>query len=221
MNFLDTLRKTRLIGILRGIEFDELSVLTEACVASELRFVEITMNTANAAQKIAALCKVAAGRFQVGAGTVLTRDDFSAAVDAGATFIVSPVLVPEVAETAAKSAVPYLPGALTPQDIYNCHLAGATLVKVFPVQCFGPSYIRELRGPFADIPLLACGGIRPDTVLDYLDSGADAVAIGGGTFKREWLRQRNVKALTEALCAFVELSRRKPFHAREAGTNPA
>ena len=209
MTFLDSLRTSRLIGILRGLEFDELSMLDGACRDAGIKFVEITMNTANAAEKIAALVRLSAGAYQVGAGTVLSREQFRQAVNAGASFVVSPVLVPEVAQVAVAENIPFLPGALTPQDVYNCHTSGATVVKVFPIQCFGPGYIRELRGPFDDIPLLACGGIRPDNIVSYLESGADGVAIGSGTFKREWLRNKEQKALTVALSALTDLVKPK------------
>jgi 2-dehydro-3-deoxyphosphogluconate aldolase/(4S)-4-hydroxy-2-oxoglutarate aldolase len=156
-------------------------------------------NTPGAPDKIRALIRLAEGAFRVGAGTVLTVGEFRQSIDAGADFIISPVLVPEVAAMAVSEKVPFIPGALTPQEVYGAHVARATVVKVFPVQVFGPPYIRELRGPFDDIPLLACGGIRPNNIREYLKSGADAVAIGGGTLKRGWLRERNVAPLTAAL----------------------
>lgn len=209
MTFIERLKEHRLIGILRGIEFDELTVLAESCATAGLEFVEITMNTSHAADKIRKLRALSRDRFEVGAGTVLTASQFHEARSAGASFIVSPVLVPEVAQAAREHAMPYVPGALTPQDVYACHLASAHIVKIFPIQCFGPSYVRELKGPFDQIPLLACGGIRPDNIREYLDSGAEAVAIGGSTFKREWLRDKNQGALEESLSALTSLAKRK------------
>jgi 2-dehydro-3-deoxyphosphogluconate aldolase/(4S)-4-hydroxy-2-oxoglutarate aldolase len=208
MDFLESIKSSRLIGILRGIESDELPTLDRACRESGLKFVEITMNTPGAIDKIAELNQLAKGEYQVGAGTVLSREHFHQAVEAGAKFVVSPVLVPEVAEAAVAARVPFLPGALTPQEVYACYNAGASLVKVFPVSCFGPTYIRELRGPFDKIPLLACGGIRADNLAAYFESGADAAAIGSGTFKREWLKNKDEKALTDALSAFTSLARK-------------
>jgi 2-dehydro-3-deoxyphosphogluconate aldolase/(4S)-4-hydroxy-2-oxoglutarate aldolase len=206
MTFLDSLRKSRLLGILRGVEFDELPVVAEACRMARLEFVEITMNTAEAPAKIAELVRLADGAFQVGAGTVLTVTEFEVASRAGARFVVSPVLVREVAAVAEHAHVPYIPGALTPQDVYACSLAGAAIVKLFPIQCFGPSYVKELRGPFGNIPLLACGGIRPDNLRTYLESGADACALGASTFKREWLRTKNVQTLAETLGDLVAIA---------------
>ncbi len=210
MKFLEALRASKIVGIVRGIEPDELGTLADGCKNAGLGFIEITMNTPDAAHKIRALTRMAEGAFRVGAGTVLTVSEFRQAVDAGAYFIVSPVLVREVAAVAASVDIPFLPGALTPQEVYEAHAAGATLVKVFPVQFFGPAYIRELRAPFHEIPLLACGGIRPTNVGEYLQSGADAVAIGGGTLKREWLADHNVAALSAALRELIAYPLARP-----------
>jgi 2-dehydro-3-deoxyphosphogluconate aldolase / (4S)-4-hydroxy-2-oxoglutarate aldolase len=205
MTFLDSLRTSRLIGILRGVEATELSLVAEASTKAGLAFIEITLNTKEALSKISFLSELSEGRFQVGAGTVLSAAQLRAAVDAGARFIVSPILVPEVARAATELEIPYIPGALTPKEVWDACQAGASLVKLFPAQCFGPSYIRELRAPFGDIPLLACGGIRPDNLREYLDAGVDAVALGASSFKREWLAAGNIAALTDALATLVSI----------------
>jgi len=199
MNFLESLRCSRLIGILRGIEAAELNTLAEVCTKTGLEFVEITLNTKDALTKISQLRELSRGTFRVGAGTVLSLRQLQSAVDAGAQFIVSPVFVPEMAMAASKLAVAYIPGALTPNEVWQSSQGGACITKLFPIQYYGPSYVRELRGPFGDIPLLACGGIRPDNLGDYLEAGADAAALGASTFKREWLATSNLTALTDAL----------------------
>jgi len=217
MTFLESLRTSRLVGILRDVEATELSLVAEACTKSGLEFVEITLNTKEALSKIAFLAELSEGRFRVGAGTVLSVGQMRAAVDAGAKFIVSPVLVPGVAEAAAELDVPYVPGALTPKEVWDAHQAGAAITKLFPIQCFGPNYLRELRGPFGEIPLLACGGIRPDNLREYLEAGADAVALGASSFRREWLATGNVTALTEALSDMVEVV--KVFNTRRSNSS--
>ena len=199
MTFLDSLRRTRLMVILRGVEFSELQLVSRVCVTARLEFVEITLNTDDALSKIASLIQFSNGKLTVGAGTVLSVGELRDAAAAGAKFIVSPVCDAAVAKAARDLDIPYVPGALTPQEIWNAHLAGATLVKVFPAQCYGPGYIRELRGPFAGIPLLACGGVRPSNLGEYLDAGIDAVALGTSTFQRDWLASDNTNALLDAL----------------------
>jgi 2-dehydro-3-deoxyphosphogluconate aldolase / (4S)-4-hydroxy-2-oxoglutarate aldolase len=81
--------------------------------------------------------------------------------------------------------------------------AGATMVKVFPVHMFGTEYLRELRGPFDNAPLLACGGVRATNVAEYFAAGADAVTIGAHTFKREWLEQGRFDLLEDEVSRIV------------------
>ena len=103
------------------------------------------MNTAAASSLIRQMVKASDGRLVVGAGTVLTMGDLYSALDAGATFIVLPVLVPDVVEYCAKNSIPVFPGALTPQEISNAWRAGATMVQVFPAGLFGPKYFTCLN----------------------------------------------------------------------------
>ncbi|NQT06573.1 MAG: bifunctional 4-hydroxy-2-oxoglutarate aldolase/2-dehydro-3-deoxy-phosphogluconate aldolase [Candidatus Omnitrophica bacterium] len=184
---LKSFKRLPILGILRGVDKDVIDSLTEAMVSPGLKTVEITMNTKDAPDCIKSMVKAAKGRLTIGAGTVLTVDAMQEALDAGATFIVMPTLVPEVMEYCAKKSIPAFPGALTPQEIYNAWRAGAAMVKVFPSKFFGPSYIKEIKGPFQDIELLACGGVTPDNIKDHFSSGASAVAFGGSIFKKEWL----------------------------------
>ncbi|HMA94498.1 MAG TPA: bifunctional 4-hydroxy-2-oxoglutarate aldolase/2-dehydro-3-deoxy-phosphogluconate aldolase, partial [Polyangiaceae bacterium] len=113
---------------------------------------------------------------------------------------------------ALEQEIPYIPGALTPSEVWTAREAGAALIKLFPIQFYGPSYIRELRGPFGEVPLLACGGIRPDNLREYLEAGVDAVALGASTFRRDWLSSGNVDALTETISTLVSIV--KAFHSR-------
>ena len=202
-----------IMGILRGGDKVILPAFAEILIAAGLKTVEITMNTPQAEEMIRCMVHSAGGRLTVGAGTVLTRDDAQAACDAGATFIVSPVLVAEVADFCADRKMPFFPGALTPQEIYLAWQAGAAMVKVFPAKFLGPSYFREIKGPFGEVPLLACGGVTPETLSAYFSGGADAVAFGGSVFRREWLNpeglshiKQNVSLLIQAYQSFVDNS---------------
>lgn len=205
MNFLESLQRSRLMGILRGVEAAELSTVAEVCTKTGLEFIEITLNTRDALTKISQLRELSGDTLRVGAGTVLSLPQLQAAVGAGAQFIVSPVFDTEMAMAASELAVPYIPGALTPNEVWQSSQAGACITKLFPIQYYGPSYVRELRGPFGNIPLLACGGIRPDNLRQYLEAGADAAALGASTFKREWLATGNLIALTGALMQMINI----------------
>lgn len=184
---LDRFRRLPLLGIVRGIGVDVVEPLTDVVIDAGLETIEITMNTAAAPELIRRMSTRAGTRLMVGAGTVLDVDMLGAARDAGASFIVMPCLIPTVTERCVADGVPVFPGALTPHEIHNAHVAGATMVKVFPAAAFGPSYLREIKGPFADIELLACGGVSAENMADYFSCGASAVAFGGSVFRREWL----------------------------------
>ena len=184
---LKRFRKKPLMGILRGVTSAELVPLFETIISSGLRAVEITMNTEGAAGLIKNAVKHYGKQLMIGAGTVLTLKDLKSALLAGATFIVSPVVVPPVIEYCAKRKIPVFPGALVPRDIYEAWQAGATMVKVFPSGCFGPDYFKEIKGPFPQIELLACGGVTPKNMKDYFKNGASAVAVGSSVFRKEWI----------------------------------
>ena len=194
-----------LMGIVRGIPASVIKPLTDAAISAGLKTIEITMNTAGATGLIRDMVQSASGRLTIGAGTVLSAADVRAARDAGATFIVSPTYVPEVIEQCSKDNIPVFPGALTPQEIYAAWQAGATMVKVFPAKFFGPAYFKEIKGPFNDIKLLACGGVTVDTIGPFFAAGADAVAFGASIFKKERFAagdfssiEKDIKALISA-----------------------
>ncbi|MBI5676356.1 MAG: bifunctional 4-hydroxy-2-oxoglutarate aldolase/2-dehydro-3-deoxy-phosphogluconate aldolase [Nitrospirae bacterium] len=192
-----------ILGILRGITSESVKPLTEAVVSSGLKTIEITMNTSDAPVLIRQMSVAAGDRLTIGAGTVLSLKDLHSALDAGATFIVMPVLVPDVMKYCVTNSIPVFPGALTPQEIYNAWNAGATMVKVFPAKFFGPSYMKEIKGPFQDIKLLACGGITPETIGQFFSSGADAVAFGGGIFSKERLSAGKFSLVEESIKALI------------------
>lgn len=180
-------RKLPLLGILRGIAPEHVSPLVEAVVAAGLETVEVTMNTAGAPDLIRRMTDHAAGRLTVGAGTVLELSSLAAARAAGASFIVTPTLVPDVVRRCVDDGVPVFPGALTPREVHEAWSAGATMVKLFPAGTFGPTYIKELKGPFADIELMAVGGVSAENMAAYFACGASAVAFGGSVFRAERL----------------------------------
>ena len=201
---LEKFRHRPLLGILRGITPSELEPLFEAIVASGLQAIEITMNTKGATGLIKNAVRHYGKQLMIGAGTVLTLKNLQSALRAGATFIVSPVVVPPVIEYCAKRKIPVFPGALTPQDIYEAWQAGATMVKVFPAGCFGPDYFKEIKGPFPRIELLACGGVTPENMKDYFKNGASAIAVGSSVFRKEWLATKKFHKVRNRLQAYLK-----------------
>lgn len=197
-------KKLPIMGILRGVEASMIEPLVESVVSAGLETIEITMNTKGAPQLLRSMVKASKKRLAIGAGTVLTMDDLEAALNAGAKFIVLPTLVDDIVKHCVKNKIPVFPGALTPQEIYNAYSAGATMVKVFPAKFFGPDYFKEIKGPFNEIELLACGGVTPKNIKSFFSLGASAVAFGGSVFKKEWLLRGEFSHIEESIKALIK-----------------
>ena len=191
------------MGILRDINVDAIEPIVEIVVSSGLHTIEITMNTPEATKLIKRTTELAKNQLIIGAGTVLTMADLHSAIEAGATFVVLPTVIPEVVNHCTKNGIPVFPGALTPQEIYNAWSADATMVKVFPSSFFGPTYFKEIKGPFRDVELLACGGVTPGNIGEFFSCGASAVAFGGSVFKKEWIAAREFSRIKESIRAMI------------------
>ena len=144
-----------------------------------IRLVEITMDTPGAVDILKTLRSRVPSDALLGAGTVTDVARAEAALAAGATFLVTPNLNLEVIRTARARGVPIMPGAMTPTEIWNAAAAGADYVKVFPAGTLGPGFFREIRGPFAEIPLMATGGVNLENARDFILFGVDALGTGG------------------------------------------
>jgi 2-dehydro-3-deoxyphosphogluconate aldolase/(4S)-4-hydroxy-2-oxoglutarate aldolase len=203
MSILERLRRLPLLGILRGVREESIGALTELCVDCGLPALEITLNTDEVLPKLRRLVNAAGDRLAVGAGTVLDAEGARAAVEAGAGFLVSPGFFPDVAHAARQYGVPYFPGAFTPTEVGVAARAGAAMVKLFPAGVLGPAYVKELRGPYASVPLLVCGGVKPENVVAYRAAGATAFAVGDSVFARTELARGDLSGVRERLAALI------------------
>ncbi len=184
MNFLEEFHKKPFLGIIRGLPPEQVASCAEICKSTGLKFVEVPLNTASAAAALEKLCEEGGKNgLIVGAGTVITEQDLQTALGCGAKFIVTPGTNPAVVKLCVQKNIPCIPGALTPTEIMQAHALGATAIKIFPVSSLGGTqYIKELRGPFKNIPLLACGGVKAENVQTFFDAGCDFVSFGASVF---------------------------------------
>jgi len=190
------LREVSIIPIIRASSADVVVPVAEALLQAGLPVVEITMTVPNAIDAIGVVAKRFGGKVLVGAGTVTDAETARRAVDAGAEFIVTPCLVPEVIEAARNANVAVLPGALTPTEVFEAYRAGGDMVKVFPVQSVGgAAYLRALRGPFPDIPLVPTGGVTLDNIAEMFKAGAAAVGVGTELISKDALARRDYAAI--------------------------
>ncbi len=170
------------VAIGRYVRADAAGAVAHALADGGVRAFELTLNDpeADALRAIEAVAKVGADLgLDIGAGTVLSIDAARRATDAGATFLVSPHLDTELVAWAAAHDIPALPGCATPTEALAAWRAGAAVIKLFPASVAGPAFVRELRGPFPDIPVVPTGGVTVDTAPSFITAGAVAVGMGG------------------------------------------
>jgi 2-dehydro-3-deoxyphosphogluconate aldolase/(4S)-4-hydroxy-2-oxoglutarate aldolase len=193
---LATLRDVGIVPVIRAESADVALAVVEVLAGAGLAVAEVTMTVPGAIDVIASVTRRFGDRMLVGAGTVTDADTADRAVDAGAAFIVTPCLVPEVIDAAQRADVTIIPGALTPTEIHEAFRRGGDMVKVFPVQNVGgAAYVRALRAPFPTIPLVPTGGVTLDNVRDMFDAGAAAIGVGGELISRDALARRDYAAI--------------------------
>ncbi|BCY14018.1 bifunctional 4-hydroxy-2-oxoglutarate aldolase/2-dehydro-3-deoxy-phosphogluconate aldolase [Actinoplanes sp. L3-i22] len=163
-----------IVAILRAPSAGGFAAIADVLVDAGITALEVTLTSNGALEAIADLRRRLPAGTIIGAGTVLTPDDAEAAVAAGASFLVSPVL-----DTLAGQDVPCYPGAYTPTEVYAAYRAGAPLVKLFPAGGLTPAYLKDLRGPLPQVRILPTGGINLDDIGAWLGAGAAAVGLGG------------------------------------------
>lgn len=160
--------------------------------------VEITMESEEAVESIR-LIKRSFPNFYIGAGTVKTLDDVNRALEAGANFIVTPIVSDVLLDYMKEKGVPFIPGAFTPSEIFHGYEKGASMVKVFPGATLGAGFIKNLRGPLSEIPLMVTGGINLNNCADFLQAGADAVGVGSSLIPKEAVEAENWAAVKNIL----------------------
>lgn len=169
----------RALTVVRAAAIPDVTALAGALVEGGIRTLELTFTTPNVLRYVADAAATAERTGVVmGVGTVMTADDARAAIDAGARFVVTPGLRPDVAAVAVAAGVPVFPGALTPTEVAAAVDLGAAAVKIFPARAFGPRYLKDLHGPYPQTPLLPSGGVDESNAADYLAAGAVAVCAG-------------------------------------------
>ncbi|MFI6043987.1 bifunctional 4-hydroxy-2-oxoglutarate aldolase/2-dehydro-3-deoxy-phosphogluconate aldolase [Nocardia sp. NPDC051321] len=166
---------TPVIAILRAPTAARFAEVTAVLHESGITAVEFTLTTDGA---LDALRDCAGFERPIGAGTVRTAEDARRAVDAGAAYLITPIVSDEVIQEGNRLSVPVISGAFTPTEIHHAWAAGSTMIKVFPASVGGPGYLRAIRAPLPEIPLVPTGGVALTDARAYLDAGATALGIG-------------------------------------------
>jgi len=195
------------LGIIRVDQAEDLVRIAQALHEGGLDCVEITMTTPGALRAI----EEAAGKLDgvlMGAGTVLDAATARQAILAGAEFLVTPTVELDVIEMAHRYGVVVIPGAMSPTEILTAWEAGADMVKVFPASVLGPSYLKAVRGPLPQIPLVPTGGITGDNAGEFIRAGAALVCAGGWLVDKKVVAESRYEVLTERAQQLVEAVRK-------------
>lgn len=173
------LKRNPVIAIIRCHEPVDLVGVCRALFDGGLEAVEITAPTPGALKAVTQLRQQIGDGQLIGNGTVTSADDARRCIDAGAQFLVSPIVDVPTIDAAKQAGVPIFPGALTPTEIVAADRAGATMIKVFPAEQLGPSYVKAVLAPLPHLKLVPTGGVRLHNIDEWLDAGVAAVGVGG------------------------------------------
>ena len=202
----------KIVAIFRGIAAERCSDAANALYEGGIRFCEVTFRRdeeesgyTSTLDGIRNIIAGAGGRkIHVGAGTVLTTSQVAMAWSAGAEFIITPNINPEVIRMANDLGMVTMPGGMTPTELELAYEAGADFAKVFPAGSLGPGYIKAVRGPLAHVRLMAVGGVDEKNGKAFLDAGASGLGIGGNLVSRKLIEAGEYGKLTELARVYVE-----------------
>jgi 2-dehydro-3-deoxyphosphogluconate aldolase / (4S)-4-hydroxy-2-oxoglutarate aldolase len=200
---LDAMVNPGVIAVIRARDSGQLIDVCGALAEGGVVAIELTMTTPDALRVISEASREFAGRVVVGVGTVL--DDVTArlAILAGAQYVVTPVLRPDVIALCRRYAKPVVAGAYTPTEALAAQEAGADFVKIFPADKLGPEYIRALKAPLPQLEIIPTGGVDADTCGEFIRAGCAAVAAGGSLVKKGFLEKKDWGGIRDVAAAFV------------------
>lgn len=181
--FLASLRACPLVAIIRGVKPDEAAAIGEALVEAGIRIVEVPLNSPDPFASIAILARAIGSEAMVGAGTVLDPADVARVAEAGGELVVSPDTNPAVIAATAAAGLASAPGFFTPSEAFRAIAAGATALKLFPAEGASPAVLKaQLAVIPPHVPVLAVGGITPQTMADWRKAGAAGFGLGSGLY---------------------------------------
>lgn len=207
LSWLSQVQQQRAIAVIRVVQYDLGIHLARAAAEGGMELIEITWNSDRPAQLIQHL-RDQLPHCMIGAGTLLTQTDMEKAAAAGAQFLFTPHVNVDLIQAAVARQIPIVPGALSPTEIVTAWQAGATCVKVFPIQSVGGAdYIRHICAPLNNIPLIPTGGVTLENARTFLEAGAIAVGVSGQLFPKEAIAQGDWRAVTQRVKQLVKAVR--------------
>ena len=192
-----------LVAVVRAETSDQALRIAEAVQAGGSPAIEVTFTVPRAHRVIEALAeRYKPSELILGAGTVLDPETARIAIMSGATYIVSPSLNPDTVRLCNRYQVPVMPGAMTLRDVIEAMELGADIVKLFPGESFGPGFIKAIKGPLPQAPLMPTGGVDVDNVAEWIRAGA--VAVGAGSSLTAGAKTGDFAAISRTATEFIE-----------------
>jgi len=210
MTALEYVKQRKIVAIVRGLSPEYMVRLGHAFEEGGIGLMEVTYNQSapetwkDTAHAIEAVEKEFGDRLLVGAGTVIRPEQVSMTYNAGGHYLVTPTTQPEIIRMGKALGLGLFPGAFSPSEILAAWEAGADAVKVFPVSCVGPGYIKAVRGPLSHIPLMAVGGVNEKNAADFMKAGCVGLGVGGNLVNKEWIRNGEWDRITALAKEFMK-----------------
>jgi 2-dehydro-3-deoxyphosphogluconate aldolase / (4S)-4-hydroxy-2-oxoglutarate aldolase len=193
------------IAVVRAPKPELVLPLAEALLAGGVVAIEITMTTPNAIEVIRDACPKLGSRAFVGVGTVLDAATAQAAMQAGAQFVVSPIMRPEIAQAARAAERPVMLGAFTPTEAQAAYEAGSDFIKIFPSDALGPKFIKAILAPLPHLRIIPTGIAKPEDITAFFQAGCVGVGLGSMLIPAAALRESNWGEITNLARQFVGL----------------
>lgn len=209
-SFLKEFFDKKVIVVCRGIDEQEIVNVATALYDGGIRFMEVPFNQADpgsfqaTARKIKAVREALGGKMHVGAGTVITMEQFELAVQAGAEIIVSPTMEEDVIAATKAAGLISMPGCATPSEMTKAYKLGADLIKLFPSSMVNLKVIKEIRVPLNHLPLVCFGGVTAENVAEILDTGVVGVGMASSILNKQALADKDYAKITELAKAVTD-----------------
>jgi len=200
---LKNINNLGLLAVIRGPSLDLTIKMVGALVDGGVRGIEITFTTPNALEVVQALDKEFGSSIILGMGTLTKPEQAEAAKNAGAIFLVSPHTELNLAKAMTETGLPVMMGALTPSEVMKAWTLGSDVVKLFPGSLGGPAYMKSLKGPFPDIPLMPTGGVSDTNLKEWFDAGAFAVGAGSNLCPKSLALSGEFSKITEIAANYM------------------
>jgi 2-dehydro-3-deoxyphosphogluconate aldolase/(4S)-4-hydroxy-2-oxoglutarate aldolase len=202
----EIIERVGLIPVLRAKSVAQGRAVVDAMIAGGITIVEVTMTVPGAINLLKELQKAYGSELLLGSGTVTTADQAQATIDAGAEFVVSPSLHPDVIRVTKTNKKISCPGALTPTEVITAWNAGADYVKIFPCSAVGgASYLKSLLAPFPHLKLIPTGGVTLQTAESFIKAGARALGVGSDLVNLAAIDAGHAENITETARAYLKV----------------